>query len=330
MNMSEDVDGSLAIMLDKDLNTVRGTSSKENWNMVIRRKTSSNVSVSSQSNSSNDLLCSNSFDAFLKDTSKDGIVMAPTLHISNPEVNKIIQECEAAMTLKSNLAIKPPIVTLNTLAHKVPIQSLESFGKLQVEFGQLILSKGNDKDLMKGLEGEIRVILTKRSMKLSTHPGEVALPGGKMDEEDLDDSVTALREAKEEIGLKSSLVQVITNLEPFISLHLLTVVPVVGLLSRIEEFKPLLNADEVDAIFDVPLDIFLKEENHRRVEKEWGRWKYVCHIFEYESSKKGVYQIGGLTASILIHAASIIYQTTPSFSECLPDFSQLQFTLNMN
>ncbi|KAH0634789.1 hypothetical protein KY284_037575 [Solanum tuberosum] len=95
-------------------------------------------------------------------------------------------------------------------------------------------------------------------MKLSTHPGEVALPGGKMDEEDLDDSATALREAKEEIGLKSNLVQVITNLEPFISLHLLMVVPVVGLLSRIEEFKPLLNADEVDAIFDVPLDIFLE------------------------------------------------------------------------
>ncbi|KAL3327991.1 hypothetical protein AABB24_035581 [Solanum stoloniferum] len=144
--------------------------------------------------------------------------------------------------------------------------------------------------LFQGLEGEIRVILTKRSMKLSTHPGEVALPGGKMDEEDLDDSATALREAKEEIGLKSSLVQVITNLEPFISL----------------------------------------EENHSRVEKEWGRWKYVCHIFEYESSKKGVFQIGGLTASILIHAASIIYQTPPSFSEYLPDFSQLQFTLNMN
>lgn len=39
-----------------------------------------------------------------------------------------------------------------------------------------------------------------------------------MDEEDLDDSATALREATEEIGLQSSLVQVITNLEPFISL----------------------------------------------------------------------------------------------------------------
>nr|XP_016432415.1 PREDICTED: nudix hydrolase 15, mitochondrial-like [Nicotiana tabacum] len=183
--------------------------------------------------------------------------------------------------------------------------------------------------LFEGLEGELRVILTKRSMKLSTHPGEVALPGGKMDEEDLDDSATALREATEEIGLQSSLVQVITNLEPFISLHLLTVVPVVGLLSRVEEFKPALNADEVDAIFDVPLDMFLKEDNHRRLEKEWGRLKYVCHIFEYESpNKQEIFHIGGLTASILIHAASVIYQEPPSFSEYLPDFSQLQFTLN--
>ncbi|KAH0715185.1 hypothetical protein KY284_008090 [Solanum tuberosum] len=114
MNTSEDVDDSLAIMLDKDLNKGRGTCSKENWNM---------------------------------DTRNDGNVMAPTLHISNPEVNKIIQECEAAMALKSNLAIKPPIVTLNFLAHEVPTQSLESFRELQGESGQRILSKGNDKDL---------------------------------------------------------------------------------------------------------------------------------------------------------------------------------------
>ncbi|KAK4721358.1 hypothetical protein R3W88_011591 [Solanum pinnatisectum] len=45
MNTSEDVEGSLAIMLDKDLNKGRETSSKENWNMVIRRKASSNVSL---------------------------------------------------------------------------------------------------------------------------------------------------------------------------------------------------------------------------------------------------------------------------------------------
>lgn len=45
--------------------------------------------------------------------------------------------------------------------------------------------------------------------------GEVALPGGKREEGDANDVETALREAKEEIGLDPSLVTVITLLEPF-------------------------------------------------------------------------------------------------------------------
>lgn len=40
--------------------------------------------------------------------------------------------------------------------------------------------------------------------------------------------------------------------------NLLTVVPVIGLLSRIEDFKPVVNADEVDALFDAPLEMFLQ------------------------------------------------------------------------
>ena len=47
--------------------------------------------------------------------------------------------------------------------------------------------------------------------------GEVALPGGKRDKEDKDDIATALREAKEEIGLDPSLVKIVTTVEPFIS-----------------------------------------------------------------------------------------------------------------
>lgn len=115
--------------------------------------------------------------------------------------------------------------------------------------------------------------------------GDVALPGGKMEEGDVDDSATALREAMEEIGLDPHLVQVVANLEPFISQvyiimfnfllviymtqtiwwssmffmqHQLKVVPVVALLARVEDFKPVLNTDEVDTLFDVPLEMFLK------------------------------------------------------------------------
>jgi 8-oxo-dGTP pyrophosphatase MutT (NUDIX family) len=47
--------------------------------------------------------------------------------------------------------------------------------------------------------------------------GEVALPGGKAEEGDKDDGDTATREAKEEIGLDPSLVNVVTVLEPFLS-----------------------------------------------------------------------------------------------------------------
>ncbi|KAF8041996.1 hypothetical protein BT93_A0557 [Corymbia citriodora subsp. variegata] len=112
--------------------------------------------------------------------------------------------------------------------------------------------------LFEGHGGELRVILTKRSMKLSSYPGDVALPGGKMEEHDKDDATTALREATEEIGLDPELVQVVANLEPFFSQHLFEVIPVIGLLTKIEDFTPSPNADEVDVVFDVPLEMFLK------------------------------------------------------------------------
>ncbi|XVF55049.1 hypothetical protein PTKIN_Ptkin06aG0005600 [Pterospermum kingtungense] len=177
--------------------------------------------------------------------------------------------------------------------------------------------------LFEGYQGELRVVLTKRSMKLSSHPGDVALPGGKMEEGDADDSATALREAMEEIGLDSSLVQVVANLEPFISQNQLRVVPVVGLLAKNEDFKPKLNCDEVDAVFDVPLEMFLKEDNHRCEERAWNSLKYVFHCFDFET-EQGAFTICGLTASILIRAASIIYQQIPCFTgDDLPDFQQL-------
>ncbi|KAK3032844.1 hypothetical protein RJ639_037021 [Escallonia herrerae] len=182
--------------------------------------------------------------------------------------------------------------------------------------------------IFEGHEGELRVILTKRSMKLFSHPGDVALPGGKMEEGDADDSATALREAMEEIGLDPALVKVVATLEPFISGHLIKVVPVVGVLGRVEDFKPLLNPDEVDAVFDAPLETFLKEDIHRYEQREWRGWKYMSHLFDFESAQ-GDFLIGGLTASILIRAASIVYQQLPFFFSDLPDFQHLQRSLDI-
>ncbi|XP_074359243.1 nudix hydrolase 22, chloroplastic-like [Apium graveolens] len=173
--------------------------------------------------------------------------------------------------------------------------------------------------LFEGECGDLRVILTKRSSGLSTHSGEVALPGGKADEGDADDFQTATREAHEEIGLDPSLVNVVTVLEPFLSKHLLRVIPVIGILPDIKAFTPTLCVAEVEAVFDAPLEMFLKDENRRSEEREWMGDKYLIHFFDYEIDNKK-YVIWGLTAGILIRAASVVYKRPPNFIEQNPKF----------
>ncbi|KAK3039929.1 hypothetical protein RJ639_027764 [Escallonia herrerae] len=155
--------------------------------------------------------------------------------------------------------------------------------------------------------------------------GEVALPGGKADEGDVDDADTATREAREEIGLDPLTVNVVTVLEPFLSKHLLRVIPVIGILSDKKAFKPTPNVAEVDAVFDAPLEMFLKDENRRSEEREWMGDKYLIHYFDHETDDKK-YLIWGLTAGILIRAASVVYQRPPAFVEQNPTFKiQMEF-----
>ncbi|BAT87154.1 hypothetical protein VIGAN_05049600 [Vigna angularis var. angularis] len=172
--------------------------------------------------------------------------------------------------------------------------------------------------LFEGGDGSLRVILTKRSSSLSTHSaGEVALPGGKREEGDADDVQTALREAKEEIGLDPSLVSVITPLQPWHTRYGVTIVPVLGVLSDKDAFSPILNSAEVEEIFDVPLEMFLKNDNRRAEEREWMEEKYLLHYFDYEFGNKK-YVIWAITASILIGTATLLLQRFPDFLEQRP------------
>lgn len=168
--------------------------------------------------------------------------------------------------------------------------------------------------LFQNEEGDLRVLLTRRAKALSSHSGEVALPGGKRDKEDANNAETALREAHEEIGLDPLLVRVVTYLEPFLSKHLLRVTPVVALLPDRSKLTLTPNPSEVDAVFDAPLEMFLKDQNYRCEEREWIGLAYRVHYFDFEATNEK-YLIWGLTASILIRCASVIYQRAPEFVE---------------
>ncbi|CAI9760166.1 unnamed protein product [Fraxinus pennsylvanica] len=173
--------------------------------------------------------------------------------------------------------------------------------------------------LFEGEKGDLRVILTKRSSTLSSHSGEVALPGGKMEEGDANDAATALREAKEEIGLDPCAVDVVTVLHPFHSKRNITVIPVIGIMWDKNAFNPVPNVDEVEAVFDAPLEMFIKDENRRAEEREWMGNKYLLHFFDHEVDNE-TYVIWALTAAILIKAASVVYDRPPAFEEHRPKF----------
>lgn len=111
------------------------------------------------------------------------------------------------------------------------------------------------------------VLLTQRTIHLSTHSGQIAFPGGRQDPSDADLVATALREAQEEIGLSPEYVDVLGTLPVYRTGSAFIITPVVGILRG--GFSFVRNPGEVDDIFEVPLAFLMNPANHRRHAVDW-------------------------------------------------------------
>src|SRR5580704_5565249 len=81
-------------------------------------------------------------------------------------------------------------------------------------------------------DGETQLILTRRSFSMREHRGEIALPGGRSDGDETPVE-TALREAREEVGIDDSSVRIVGWLSPIVTLALGSAIwPVVGFLEE--------------------------------------------------------------------------------------------------
>lgn len=116
-------------------------------------------------------------------------------------------------------------------------------------------------------EPQPTLLLTERTANLSTHSGQIAFPGGKADEGDVDAAATALREANEEIGLERRFVEVLGTLPVYTTGSAFVITPVVALVDP--HFRLNVNPSEVAAAFEVPLGFLMNPANHRRHRIEW-------------------------------------------------------------
>ncbi len=141
-----------------------------------------------------------------------------------------------------------------------------------------------------------RVILTKRSSALKHHPGQIAFPGGKVDQSDSGPVDAALREATEEIGMPRNHANVIGTLPPHETVTGFTVTPVVAVLKRSFAVRP--EPDEVEEVFSVPLEHLLRLENYAVQGRRWrGQRRY------YYTVPFGPYYIWGASARMMYNLA---------------------------
>jgi len=148
--------------------------------------------------------------------------------------------------------------------------------------------------------GNLHVLLTKRSEMVEHHRGEISFPGGKLDLTDPDLESCALRETSEEVGILPHDVKVLAELDDFYTVATrFHVVPFVGTIPHPYEYR--VSPREIAGIVDPPLDIFF--DPSRRHEDTWILRGEPVQVISYLWEGHNIW---GATARILKHLVELI------------------------
>ena len=148
-------------------------------------------------------------------------------------------------------------------------------------------------------EAELTVLLTQRTAHLNDHAGQVAFPGGRIEQSDRDPVHAALRETDEEVGVPAEYVNVIGRLDTYITGTGYEITPVVGLVRVPYPMRP--DPHEVADVFEVPLSFILDPRNHERHSREVKGRIRSFYVLPYP----GRY-IWGATAGMLVNLAEVL------------------------
>jgi 8-oxo-dGTP pyrophosphatase MutT (NUDIX family) len=138
------------------------------------------------------------------------------------------------------------------------------------------------------------VLLTRRTAHMSAHAGQISFPGGRCDPGDVSPMATALRETEEEVGLPASAIKPWGYLPLFATISNYSVRPVLCELAP--DIQPLANAEEVDAVFEAPLQLFADPAQCRVERRMYMGRERSTHVLDYQG-----HRIWGATAAILLN-----------------------------
>lgn len=148
------------------------------------------------------------------------------------------------------------------------------------------------------------VLLQLRTDRVSTHKGQVSMPGGGFDSTDRDLLYTALRETHEETGIAPSAIELIGEFDEYISIMGFQVNVFAGALNGEVEYVAC--DDETEQILEVPFSLFYNEEF------------FKCEKLTHEGREFDVYYydfngitVWGMTARILTDFSRKICRIMP-------------------
>lgn len=106
---------------------------------------------------------------------------------------------------------------------------------------------------------DILTCLTKRPSTMAVHPGQISFPGGKVEKEDSSPEMTALREAREEIGIDTDRIELLGKLSDlYVEVSKFSIQPYLAWADEKPYFS--VNYDEVEKLLFFPLSQFVRDE----------------------------------------------------------------------
>ena len=143
---------------------------------------------------------------------------------------------------------------------------------------------------------ELTVLLTQRATQLRNHAGQISFPGGRIEPHDAGPREAALREAHEEIGLESRITsRPLGYLPDHVVMTGFRVTPVVAFVAP--GFELLLDSEEVENTFEVPVSFIFDPRNHRLRLRRSG---FTGEEVEFCDIPYGERNIWGATAGMLL------------------------------